>query len=86
MHVCQVDLTLCNDPVDCSPPGSSVVFSRQEYWSGLPCLPPGWALGPLLIHIQFSFVSAFRGRSCSAGVPCVSTEHLETIISHICVP
>ena len=86
VHVCQVDLTLCNDPVDCSPPGSSVVFSRQEYWSGLPCLPPGWALGPLLVHIQFSFVSAFRGRSCSAGVPCVSTEHLETIISHICVP
>ena len=47
-------LTLCN-PVDCSPPGSSVhrilearmlewvsiEFSRQEYWSGFPCLPPG---------------------------------------------
>ena len=29
--------TLC-DPMDCSPPGSSVHgFSRQEYWSGLPC-------------------------------------------------
>ena len=28
--------TLC-DPVDCSPPGSSVHgISRQEYWSGLP--------------------------------------------------
>ena len=28
---------LC-DPRDCSPPGSSVhvIFSRQEYWSGLP--------------------------------------------------
>ena len=24
--------------MDCSPPGS---FSRQEYWSGLPFLPPG---------------------------------------------
>ena len=35
-------LTLC-DPVDCGPPGSSVHgdFSRQEYWSGLPCPPPG---------------------------------------------
>ena len=34
-------LTLCH-PVDCSPPGSSVLgFSRQEYWSGLPCPPPG---------------------------------------------
>ena len=30
------------DPVDCSPPDSSVHgFSRQEYWSGLPCPPPG---------------------------------------------
>ena len=33
--------TLCN-PVNCSLPGSSVYgFSRQEYWSGLPCPPPG---------------------------------------------
>ena len=31
------------DPMDCSPPGSSSCqgFSRQEYWSGLPCPPPG---------------------------------------------
>ena len=28
--------------MDCSLPGSSIMgFSRQEYWSGLPCLPPG---------------------------------------------
>ena len=34
-------LTLCN-PMDCSPPGTSVHgFSRQEYWSGLPFPPPG---------------------------------------------
>ena len=26
--------------LDCSPPGSSCL-SRQEFWSGLPCLPPG---------------------------------------------
>ena len=34
--------TLC-DPMDCSSPGSSVHggFPRQEYWSGLPCCPPG---------------------------------------------
>ena len=31
--------TLC-DPKDCSPP-LSMGFSRQEYWSGLPCPPPG---------------------------------------------
>ena len=34
-------LTLC-DPMDCSLPASSVHgFSRQQYWSGLPCPPPG---------------------------------------------
>ena len=33
--------TLC-DPVDCSPPGSSVHgVSRQEYLRGLPFPPPG---------------------------------------------
>ena len=31
---------LC-DLTDCSPPGSSTWFSRQEYWSGLPCPPLG---------------------------------------------
>ena len=34
-------LTLC-DPMVCSLTGSSVLgFSRQDYWSGLPCPPPG---------------------------------------------
>ena len=34
--------TLC-DPIDCSSPGFSVHgdSSRQGYWSGLPCPPPG---------------------------------------------
>jgi len=28
--------------MDCSPPGSlSMGFSRQKYWSGLSCSPPG---------------------------------------------
>ena len=29
------------DPVDCSPPGLFMGFSRQEYWSGLPYPLPG---------------------------------------------
>ena len=34
-------LTFC-DPMNCSPPGSSVHgISRQEYWSGLPFPTPG---------------------------------------------
>ena len=46
---------LC-DPMDCSPPGSSAhTFSRQEYWSGLPCPSPvfltqGW--NPGLLHCR----------------------------------
>ena len=36
----QSRLTLCG-PMDSSPPGSSMGLSRQGYWSGLPCLPPG---------------------------------------------
>ena len=46
-HICACMLNrfshvqLC-DPMDQSLPGSSVMgFSRQEYWSGLPCPPPG---------------------------------------------
>ena len=39
--VLQSCLTLC-DPMDSSPPGSSVHgISRQGYWSGLPCPSPG---------------------------------------------
>ena len=34
-------LPLC-DPMNCSPSGSSVQgILRQEYWSGVPCPPPG---------------------------------------------
>ena len=48
--VAQARLTLC-DPVDCGPPGSSYLwgFSRQEYWSGLPCPPQGDPPNPGLI-------------------------------------
>ena len=41
MLVTQSCPALCN-PMNCSPPGSSVhEFSRQEYWSGLPFPSPG---------------------------------------------
>ena len=52
----QLCLTLC-DPVDRSPPGSSVprvLQARIQYWSGLPCPPPGDlpnpGMGPHLLH------------------------------------
>ena len=38
---------LFRDSMDFGPPGSSVMgFSRKEYWSGLPCPPPGCLLVP----------------------------------------
>ena len=38
--------TLC-DSMDCGPPRLPVgSISRQEYWSGLPCPPPGDLLEP----------------------------------------
>ena len=40
--VVQLCLTLYN-PMDCARQASlSMGFSRQEYWSGLPCPPPGY--------------------------------------------
>ena len=43
MHANQVQSHLIlSDPMGCSLPGSlSLGFSRQEYWSGLTCPPPG---------------------------------------------
>ena len=44
--VAQSHPVLC-DPMDCSPPGSSSMkFSRQEYWNGLPFPTIGDLLNP----------------------------------------
>ena len=60
--------TLC-DRINCSPPGSSVhvVFSRQEYWSGLPCPPPGDLPGPV-IGPSSLMSPALAGRSFTTNV------------------
>ena len=53
--------TLC-DSMDYSLPGFSVKgFSRQEYWSGLPCSSPG-ALSNLGIELASTCVSCLAGR------------------------
>ena len=43
MLSCFSCVQLCVTPMDCSPPEAplSMGFSRQEYWSRLPCPPPG---------------------------------------------
>ena len=57
--------------MNCSPPGSSVHgFSRQEYWSGLPCPPPEDLPDPG-IKPAFLLSSALVGRffTTSANFP-----------------
>ena len=53
-------LTLC-DTTDFHPPPPqvpmSVGFSRQEYWSGLPCLPPGDLPDPGIEDVSASYAS-----------------------------
>ena len=67
--VAQSCLTLC-DPMDCSPPGSSLSmeFSRQEYWSGLPFPPPGNISDP-------------RIESASAATPASAADSI--LLSHL---
>ena len=50
--------TLC-DPMNCShQPPLLMGFSRQEYWSGLPCLPPGDLLNSQGLNPLVSYVSS----------------------------
>ena len=54
MCVCAKSLQWCPilcDPIDCSHQAPlSKGFSRQEYWSGLPCPPPGNLPNPGIKH------------------------------------
>ena len=66
--------TLFN-PMDCNPPGSSSLrFSRQEYWSGLPCPPPGdlpkpgiEAASPVSPTLQMDYLLLSQQESPNAG-------------------
>ena len=61
--------TLC-DPTDCSPPAPlSMGFSRQEYWSGLPCLPPPGDLPNSEIKPKSLVTHALQIDSLSAEPP-----------------
>ena len=71
----QLCLTLC-DPIDCSPPDSSVHgFSRQEYWSGLPCPPPGDLPSPgikLVSLMSPALAGGFFATSATCEAPIIS--------------
>ena len=71
-------LTLC-DPVDCSPPAPLFLgFSRQEYWSGLPCPPSGdlpnleteptCLMSPALAGVLFTASTTWEAQSVSCSV------------------
>ena len=67
--VTQLCLTLC-DLMDCSPLGSSVKFSRQEYWSAL---PPEW---------QGRLPFSFPGALSDPGIePRSSTLKMDSLLS-----
>ena len=47
-HVSRVRFLVTLWTVICQPPLAGMEFSRQEYWSGLPCSPPGDLLDPAI--------------------------------------
>ena len=66
--------TLCEAPVDGSPPGSfSMEFSRQEYWSGLPFPAPGDLL-------YSGLEAAAPAAPALAGMDSLPPSHLKIIL------
>ena len=66
--------TLC-DPIDGSPPGSSVHrFSKQEYWSGLPFPSPkkNSMLSLMLCSHNLEILNNFEQRTSHLGTRCPS--------------
>ena len=69
--------TLC-DPMDCALQTLSMGFSRQEYWSGLQCPPPG--IKPCLLGIlrwQAGSPLAPPGKPCFLPYRCYQSRHVE---------
>ena len=59
--MCMLNCVRLCDPMDCSPPGSSIMeFPRQEHWNRLPFPPPRNRLGPGIESA--SLVSCIAGR------------------------
>ena len=76
----QLCLTLC-DPTDCNSPcplSLSVGFSRQEYWSGLACPPPGDLPDPVIKPASL-MSPALVGRFSNTEPPGKSN-HLYTLL------
>ena len=50
----------------------SMEFSRQEYWSGLPCLSPGDLFDPEIEPMSLAS-PALAGGFFTIGPPCISS-------------
>ena len=72
LHLC---LTLC-DPMDCSLQALlSMRFSKEEYWSGLPCPPPRDLRDPGIEPTSLTspvVAGRFFTTSTNLGIPCQS--------------
>ena len=87
--VTQLCPTFCN-PMNCSPLGSSVEFSRQEYWSWLPFPSPGYlpfpGIQPGFLHCrQTLYQLRYQGRHSKAPCKIVSWCVVQLCVSvHVC--
>ena len=72
---------LC-DATDCSLPGCSVygIFSRQEYWSGLPCPSPGDLPNPGIEPVA----SALQADSLLSVPPGKTSKSVYMVLSFSC--
>ena len=65
----QLWLTLCN-PMDCSLPGCSFMgFSREEYWTELPFLSPGYLPDPRIEPVSLVSLALISRFFTSGGFP-----------------
>ena len=76
---------LCHfSSIDCSLPGSSVHgISRQEYWSGFPCPPPGDLPNPGVELASLGF-PALSGSFFTTDPPGKPPEY-EAMVVYICL-
>ena len=62
--------SVLSDPMDCSRQAPlSMGFSRQEYWSGLLCPPPGHSLDPGIEPLSLKS-PALAGESFTISTTC----------------
>ena len=76
-------LFLC-DPMDCSPQATlSMGFPRQEYWSGLPCPPPGDLPTQGSNPHPLCCISCVAGRFFTTKPPAKPKNYMKSVWNHV---